>query len=324
MLKTRSKSVIIKRSKKRSKKRNTSRRASRKRSPRKRNFSSRNFTPVPLVGGALTLRESILEDYAYALDTTSDPESKRQKMELNSKIFNEIHKDTPIQTWNEYIIANMAFLHGYYLPFYHSGQLEHGAERNLLELHKIGVFTCNGQGNVCDEHEKQRPYLNCIFKMYDASYSILLFQLLDALKRDTRIYLRYFNFADGNFFDNTQYYKQKTVERPDGAPQIVRYMPLTRGSDAEGSRDFTLDIQRGKEFWQRFYTRAFSKLGSFRHLIFMDIAMTEFCDDLADEHLLKFMQALHFPIVYEDPFENSPADQEYIQQYISLRKSFVV
>ena len=77
-----------------------------------------------------------------------------------------------VETWDDLLVTNLAFLHDKFIPFiYYAnflGAEDEGAHRhalqNLIDLHLYGIFTSNGQGNVClpmNEigEEQQRPYL---------------------------------------------------------------------------------------------------------------------------------------------------------------------
>jgi hypothetical protein len=197
------------------------------------------------------------------------------------------------------------------------GFLEHGAEKNLLQLHEFGVFTTDGQGNDCnpivsifdgeEKEYKEKPYLNGFFHFYDEAYTRKIIQLLEKLSNDPRIFMTFYDGKHNVFFDNFQYeYMIGQGRRPiytltfeDGHSFTTRRKPLDKEMYIRELYQFELGSM---PFMQR--NNMMEKCVSFQ------IVVKEFCSKvLADQILLEHMIDLNFEKKVKDEFYN-PSTQE--------------
>ena len=156
------------------------------------------------------------------------------------------------KTWNDYILLNIAFLHNYFLPFYTFGFLFKDHEKsnlNLIKLHEFGVFTIEGQGNFCSENEKQRSYLNCILNFQNEHQVLLINKLIETLKKDSRIFINFYNQKTDEYFDNTVYYVQSVSGKE-------QFFNLTDKNGKKSTNHRKLDKETFKLFFieKQFYT----------------------------------------------------------------------
>ena len=196
-----------------------------------------------------------------------------------------------MEIWDDLILFNICFLHGKFLPYYHGGFLEHGAEETLLQLHGYGIFTDNGQGNDCEELYKEKSYLNAVFYNYNPDYFSKVRLIISDLKNDSRIAIIYYNSLTNQFFDNVPYnrkyfrvYEQKNMDSftltLDNSVPLTSVVKLTKEEYLQHKRK---ELSAFKEDW-------FSKV------IILEIYVKEYCDDnLADNILLFYVKKhLHY------------------------------
>jgi hypothetical protein len=203
-----------------------------------------------------------------------------------------------METWDDLMLFNICFLHEKFLPYYHGGFLVHGAEEILLQLHRFGIFTENGQGNECDELYKEKSYLNAVFYNYDNNYFSKIRLIIQDLKRDGRISLIYYNFLNDEFFDNvpynTKYYDEErqkvfdsfTLTKDNNEP----FSNILKFTKEEYIKQKKMILSEFKEQW-------------FKNIIIIDIFVNEYCDDNKSDEILLFYSNKHLKYYQiDDPF----------------------
>lgn len=191
--------------------------------------------------------------------------------------------EIPNETWEDLIITNLAFLHRYYLPSYHRGFLQHSAESTLIQLHEYGVYTDNGQGNVCDKFEQQRSYLDFTLYMDDENVEHIK-TLVKVLLYDKKIAIEFYIGANDLYGNTVGYeYNQITIEAG------RNYGPMPPSSK-EFFLGHCLDVNKHFPKW-------------IKSLCFFSIRVKEFCGALADEILLNHIKKIGFPKKFTDPFD---------------------
>jgi hypothetical protein len=208
-----------------------------------------------------------------------------------------------VNTWEDFIVSNMAFLYSLYLPTYHRGFLQHGGQNKLLKLHELGVFTHGGQGSDCDEYYREKkvdylekPFLEGIFYYYDIEYFENIQKLLKSLSTDPRIFITYYDGINDTMFDNFVYVNKRRGRE---------FYNITRSGNFLASN---LRKNRTKKEYIDMINDAIIGFMPFlernamlKKCVFFTIVLRKYCSDVfADQLLLEHMNKLNFPIKVKD------------------------
>jgi len=221
----------------------------------------------------------------------------------------EILRKKHFKSWDDFMISNFAFLHGFYIPFYQAGFLfqdhtKSSGIQNLISLHEYGILTTEGHGNLCNEKEKQRSYLDIQLYIYNDFYELKINELLNVLKKDSRIYINYYNGKTDEYFDNFVFYAYIHGELKFN---LTLFENIRRGTNYP---------KQSKEQFINF--RILDELKQFKkNTIYLSIVVKEYCGDLADSILLDHVKSLNFDKIYTDPFKSD--DFFYPSQEFFLR-----
>jgi len=205
-----------------------------------------------------------------------------------------------VNTWEDFIVSNMAFLYSLYLPTYHIGFLEHNANKILLKLHELGVFTYNGQGNVCNEYFREtkidyleKPFVEGIFYYYDREYMQNIQKLLKSLSTDPKIFISYYDGINDVMFDNFVYQKMGKQGR--------EFYNLSRSGNSLETNHFRLgtkiqyiDMLNRHVIANMPFLKRNNMLNK---CVFFTIALKKYCSEVyADQLLFEHMNKLNFPV----------------------------
>lgn len=217
-----------------------------------------------------------------------------------------------VQTYNDLLLTNVAFLHNRFVPvFYYMDKFASEDEshkqstQNLIDLHLRGIFSMNGQGNTCDAHEEQRPYVEAIIpasillplqKKLEAMSDDLFYQIEMLERQGPVVAVSTFEFTDTRTNKKTRELDSVLTVTRDRASPEQPWNPTTALRQYTTNASFALDGAPGNII--RLLTS-----GAEGKFAYVTIIMKQYCSkQLADALLLRLVKDLDAPLRISDPF----------------------
>jgi hypothetical protein len=225
--------------------------------------------------------------------------------------------DKFVQTYNDMLVTNLAFLHGMIMPYYswYVGLDEQhesaGVRDTLVRLHEHGVFTTDGQSNACESDYRERSYIDAFFPM-----DLLSRLRAEVQKRGHQVYyvftvpygcrLYCTNFTPDVFTD--VYWEIDEF----GVNQETKFIGfgVTQGKNADGqwlshTMVFPDNLELPADVFQQAVDERLESVADIvgNNLCGVKLVVRDFCSPLlADQVLLECVLAADFPVMVTDPF----------------------
>ncbi len=201
-----------------------------------------------------------------------------------------------VKTWGDLLYTNLAFLTNrmwgtfYYTDRFSAEDPRHAAasSNNLIELHKLGVFTDNGQDSACDDYLQQRAYVTAyVPQTMEAA-------LIARLHSDPRIFFRVINFTTNKAEDTVPEEFNEPFKDGSGGRSIFC---VTRTLPENDCFTSLFDLQYGikgkiEEIKHNAPTKTVYNL-LVKQSVYVEVTVRAWCEQSADGILLEHVRAIH-------------------------------